>query len=210
MILGCHVIKGVDSYRQQEIDEAQEEMVRVAYAQGVAEAFKRSHPEVMTDATIRRHYMVPWFLHNFVLYPNPEYMRPKFADFMDEVDLAPVRAVAEAAKTLSKSIEVERDIMRRRDDPDLDDFYMEAEAPPDLEGTLVRHADGRPRPVFHVTPMAFDHFAPMSHFGTALAVSRHAYNMVEMTPHDRFNVLSCWLDVRRPLVLEDGGTMAST
>lgn len=213
MILGCHLQDDPNAHREAEIQGAWAALVDAAYAQGLDKAFKaaQSDDEAVDDAMIRRAFMVPWFIEGFVLNPPHSHQHPRYAEHVAKIDLAPVRVASERAKALVAEIAGERDVLRRRDVAAYDDLHMASVPPVGLSGSVVRHEDGRPRPVFHVTPNeGFENFLPISHFGSAITVSRHAYNLMRQAPFEHLDVHACWLDIRNPLVLEDEGSMAST
>lgn len=210
MILGCHLEADAETFRQDEIDRGLKGITEVAYAIGVDQAFKRSDPAAnYSDQVIRTAFMTPWFLMDYVLHPEKSVNQPRHAGEMAKIDLSPLRAASDQLKALSREIRAERDRRRRLDRPDLDDLHIDGPAPDLFAESIVRHADGRLRPVFHVSGQQFDSFLPFSHFGTAAAVSRHAHNMTRSFPLDGVVVYGAWLDVRNPLVLEDAGTASS-
>lgn len=216
MILDCHKTLTADAnlHRQGDLVAAKAGIVEAAYAAGIADAIKRAnaaagHPP-MSDHTIAEAFMVDWFIVDFILGRHRGPNRPIFTSEVDKLDLTPVEAAVRKRDEVEAGIRAERQLLRTADLDWIDRQFMDGacleNAPP---GSAVTFADGTPRPLFHVTPfIEFSQFRPISHFGTAVAVSRHAASF-GFADAEEMRVMRVWLDIRRPLRLPDGGTASS-
>lgn len=220
MILGCHedMMAPVDEHRAADLVAADKAIVEAGYACGVHEAVRRAN-EVslphfeMTDKQIADAIMVSWFLSDHVIGRHKRPNKPIFTSEVDKLDLTALETAIAAKTALRAEILAERDKLRRTDTEGIDRAFAEVISEPPVnrfEESVVRFSSGDLRPVFHVTGnFHFDRFKPISHFGSAVAVSRHAHNIAWRNEEEDVRVIQAWLDIRRPLEVIDGGTMSS-
>lgn len=220
MILGCDrtMIDEVERYRADDVQKASDAVVAAAYECGVGDAIKRAHEArgitEITDDVISRSIMSDWFITDFIVGRHKAQNKPIFTEEVDKLDLGPVEAAIAARKAVVAEVRADRQVRRKADHEAIDQHFMAMlpplERPEPFERSVVRFSDGRPRPVFHVTPnLEFETFKPMCHFGSAVTVSRHANNSAWRFQEEPVRVIQAYVDIRNPLELPDGGTMSA-
>lgn len=208
MILGCHqaVNTAVEEHRLHEVHAAEDAILEAMEGRpigAILQAYPRADHEI-----VRKVWSDPWFVETAILNFDHGRGNGKVARALEGIDLSAVRAaVAFKAETVSK-VNDERRMMAQADDLSMEQEITDAIELPCPAAVAVRTAarwpDGRPRPLFHVTGADFDLFKPLSHFGSATAVSRHAWNKLELPEcPDEVRVVAAWLDISRPLRVRD-------
>jgi len=215
MILGCHgrIPDPAATYRRDEYEASERGLVEAARACGVEEAFRKAHEGREDLALMLRVVMEPMFLMTVLGGRQRPGRIPTVAEpFLSELDLAAFDHALERRSRLVAEINAELKAMHMAVDEEYERAF--AVAPPEPAGgpTRVRWPDGSPRCVFHAntTGARFDQFRPLSHFGSAVCVSRHA-DKVARYGRDNLpvQVFAAYLDIQSPLRVKDGGGMSS-
>lgn len=209
MILGCHeaLDEAIAQHRQADLARADQAVVSAAEGCGLTGVYARLMPE-WDPERVRRAFLRPAEIDMyFATRGRQGTTRSAIEDDLDRLDLAPLTAALAARRALMDEISAQRREMVAADYPRVESAF---DVPcPGTLATEVRWADGRPRTVFHVTAAEFDRFKPVSHFGSALAVSRHADRAWRYgRDGEDVRVVAAWLDIKRPLRIADDGQMS--
>jgi hypothetical protein len=209
MILGCHrqLDDAIRSYGQDALDAADAALVKAAYDSKLAWAFQQSDPDCKPHV-FERALMVPWYIADFISWrdkPNP---RPTTVDpYLSQVDMDLMRRVIAERAAVMQQVSDARHALLMADSPNVEAAFQDDL--PDVT-TACCWPDGSARRVFHVTPVEFTEFKPVSHFGSAVAVSRHADKSWRYgRDHEDLRVIGASLQVSNPLQIVDDGQMSS-
>jgi hypothetical protein len=209
MILGCHLAldEAIRAHRQDELDRADAALVRAAWDSKLAWAFQQADPECK-PGVLERAVLVPWYIEDFVGFRDRPDARPTLADpYLPQVDMPLLRRVITERKAVMLSVSEARRAMLAEDAEAVERPFQGGL--PDL-ATTVAWPGGGARRVFHATTAEFGDFKPVSHFGSAVAVSRHVDKGWRYgRDGEDVRIVGAALKIDNPLRVEDDGQMSS-